>query len=587
MKKLYFVFVALFSLLATTVWSQSSSVTAVNITPAAWSGSAPATANYCLTAGTAETPQACGGVATDVYWFRFTVPSAVKSSAVKINVVPTGFDAVIDFYAGTTAAPLYRECTNTGASGATETLKTTYATNPIVPGTEYLFRVSSATDVAALCFSLSLEYYPNCEVRSGYYPNPNPDDAFVGYRVNQNVPRSVPVPASVPTLVQATRFRFVESSLPLNAAGCSYDINSSFGEVTLRNLSCVCYGFSYRVYVEIKVDNHWCGEGIPRTITMEAYPNTTITTPNCASLGFGSNVDALFLANTAVFEWEFSQGSTVVSTVQTAAGVTQLPLSSVPCLRYNRVYSVRIRVRYCNTWGAWSNPYCVITVPFPTINVASPTCGTTINYYATLGATFVSGITEYITRIYRINPGAPTTPIAPAITRVSASNFLSLSPLGLVPGGTYVVQVRGRRTNCGVVQEGDFGPLCVFTIAGGGAMETIDDSDLQNLEEYIAPQTQEDLGFSVETNASGKVAVFSYSNQQRILTINVGEQTTNNHGQLKVYNMGGQLVHECRIGLSPEEVLYQTNLPSDLPAGVYIISFVSDSGSSSEKFVLN
>jgi hypothetical protein len=244
-------------------------------------------------------------------------------------------------------------------------------------------------------------------------------------------------------------------------------------------------------------------------------------------------------------------------------------------------------VRYCNSWGAWSNPYCIITVPFPTINVASPTCGTTINYYATLGATFVSGITEYITRIYRINPGAPTTPIAPAITRVSTSNFLSLSPLGLVPGGTYVVQIRGRRTNCGVVQEGDFGPLCIFTIAGGSGMEMMDDSELQNLEEYVAPQTQEDLGFSVETNSSGKVAVFSYSNQQRILTINVGEQTTSNHGQLKVYNMGGQLVHESRIGLSPEEVLYQTNLPTDLPAGIYIISFVSDSGTSSEKFVLN
>lgn len=587
MKKLYFVLVALLTLVSTTLWSQSTSLTAVNITAAAWSGSAPTVTNYCLTAGTAQTAQACGGAATDVYWFRFTLPGTVKSSAVKINVIPTGFDAVIDFYAGTTAAPIYRECSNTGASGAAETLKTTYATNPIVPGTEYLFRVSSTTDVAALCFNLSLEYYPNCEVRSGFYPNPNPDDTFVGYRVNQNVPRSVPVPASVPTLVQATRFRFVESSLPLNAAGCSYDINSSFGEVTLRNLSCICYGFSYRVYVEIRVDNHWCGEGIPRTITMEAFPNTTITTANCASLGFGSNVDAAFLANTAVFEWEFSQGSTVVSTVQTAAGVTQLPLSSVPCLRYNRVYSVRIRVRYCNSWGSWSVPYCIITVPFPTITIASPTCGSTINFFATLGSTFVSGITEYITRIYRINPGAPTVPIAPAITQTSTSNFLSLSPLGLAPGGTYVIQVRGRRTNCGIVQEGDFGPLCTFTIAGGAGMETTDDTELQNIEEYIAPQTNEDLGFSIETNTTGKVAVFSYSNQQRILTMNIGETALAGQGQLKVYNMGGQLVHESRMAISPEEELYQTTLPTDLPPGVYIVSFVSNQGSSSEKFVLN
>ena len=178
-------------------------------------------------------------------------------------------------------------------------------------------------------------------------------------------------------------------------------------------------------------------------------------------------------------------------------------------------------------------------------------------------------------------------PIAPAITQTSTSNFLSLSPLGLAPGGTYVIQVRGRRTNCGIVQEGDFGPLCIFTIAGGSGMETTDDTELQNLEEYIAPQSNEDLGFSIETNTTGKVAVFSYSNQQRILTMNIGETELAGQGQLKVYNMGGQLVHESRIAISPEEVLYQTTLPTDLPPGVYIVSFLSNQGSSSEKFVLN
>jgi hypothetical protein len=118
-------------------------------------------------------------------------------------------------------------------------------------------------------------------------------------------------------------------------------------------------------------------------------------------------------------------------------------------------------------------------------------------------------------------------------------------------------------------------------------METTDDTELQNIEEYITPQTNEDLGFSIETNTTGKVAVFSYSNQQRILTMNIGETELAGQGQLKVYNMGGQLVHESRIAISPEEVLYQTTLPTDLPPGVYIVSFVSNQGSSSEKFVLN
>jgi hypothetical protein len=100
--------------------------------------------SQCLVTTTAQTTTTCTAAApTKACWFKFTVPAGTLSAAVKVIVVPTGFDASIDFYAGTAAAPIYMQCVNAAGSGATETLKTTWASNPVNPGTEYYFRVGS------------------------------------------------------------------------------------------------------------------------------------------------------------------------------------------------------------------------------------------------------------------------------------------------------------------------------------------------------------------------------------------------------------------------------------------------------------
>jgi hypothetical protein len=588
MNKLYQLFLHLFLFASLNTFSQSSSSSAINIVAAAWNGSAPTTTNYCLTASP-QTANACGGAATDVYWFRFTVPTSVTTASVKVSVAPVGFDAVIDFYAGTAAAPIYRECSNTAGNGATEVLKTTFATNPIVTGTEYYFRVSSLTDVAALCFNLSLEYYPTSFVRTGHFPNPQIDDAVTGYKVTQVVPRQPPVPAGVPTLVTGTRFRFVDIALPANNPGCTFTINnSSFSEVTLRNVPCVCYGTSYRVFVELQVDNHWCGEGEMRMVNLEPEPNTTITTPPCAALTFAGQVQALFIANSAIFEWEFSQAGTVLATVSTPPGQTFVNLSQVPCLRFNRVYSVRIRVSYCGTFGAWSPYSCVITQPFPTVNITSSACGSTVPSFFTINSAFVPGVNQTIFRLYRINPGAPTFPIAPAVVLVTNSNFMNLGPYGLAPGGTYVIQARGRRTSCGIVQEGDFGPLCIFTVAGGGAI-MLDESEIpENLEDYEAVDIieTEDLDFDFTSNDSGTLAVFTLSNQQRILTFNTEAFASTGSATLQLFNTSGQLVHTGNVTLSEGIPVQQTELPNTISSGIYIVRLHNADGVISDKIAL-
>jgi hypothetical protein len=123
------------------LFAQATSSTALAITPGNYlfnsAGYTPvAPTNQCLVTTTAQATSTCTPNApTRACWFKFTVPAGTLSAAVKVTVVPTGFDASIDFYAGTAAAPIYRECVNAGGTGATETLKTTWANNPVNPVT--------------------------------------------------------------------------------------------------------------------------------------------------------------------------------------------------------------------------------------------------------------------------------------------------------------------------------------------------------------------------------------------------------------------------------------------------------------------
>ncbi|MFM7770445.1 MAG: hypothetical protein ACKO8Q_07800, partial [Bacteroidota bacterium] len=113
MKKAFILLVA--SWISITSFSQGTSTTATLITPGDFlptsaGASQSVFTNYCLVAGSAQTSTTCATNLTDVRWFKFTVPAGTPSAAVKITVVPTGFDAVIDFYAGTAASPIFKEC---------------------------------------------------------------------------------------------------------------------------------------------------------------------------------------------------------------------------------------------------------------------------------------------------------------------------------------------------------------------------------------------------------------------------------------------------------------------------------------------
>jgi hypothetical protein len=591
MKRVLFFVLVVFSTL--TSFSQATSATALSIVPGNYLlnavGYTPITAtSQCLVTATGQTTTTCTAAApTKVCWFKFTVPAGTLSAAVKITVVPTAFDASIDFYAGTAAAPIYKECVNAGASGVTETLKTTWANNPVNPGTEYYFRVGS-NGTAASCFTVKVEYYPTAQLLSS--PNPSPDAGLVGYRTNNQVKRNNPTFLAQNNLVTSTRYRFVDQADPTGTPCTGNSGASSADQMYLYSFPCICYGKTYDVYIEIQMDGIWCGEGPVRTLAMEAYPNNTISNAACATLTLiGGVLNSTYLGPTAITEWEFSLAGNVVATTQSLAGITTLNLNiaALSCLRYNRIYSVRIRMNYCNVWGQWSAPYCLITAPIPYLTVTGPPptysniCNTTVSPYTIVYSQFTQGANQYIWQIAQVNPAAPQTPIAPAIVATTAVEVLMLNQFALTPGNSYRIGVKPKLTSCNSPQEGDYGPFCVVTIGAVAAPNT--PSSLELASEEI--QTERNAVDIMEVDTQGNVAVISFQGiEEKMATIRITDERALGKGMIQLVGMNGQMLFSNDVFIESMDQLIQVPLPSNVASGLYMVSFRTQEHTVTEKF---
>jgi hypothetical protein len=593
MKRVLF---SVFSLLfALSSFGQATSATALAIAPGNYLlnavGYTPiAATNQCLVTATAQTTSICTPTApTRASWFKFTVPTGTMSAAVKITVVPTGFDASIDFYAGTAAAPVYKECANAGGSGITETLKTTWANNPVDPGTEYYFRVSSTTN-AASCFTVKVEFYPTAQLLTS--PNPTPDAGLVGYRTNNFAIRNNPSIAAQNNLVTSTRYRFVDQANPSGAPCIGTTGASSTSQVYLYNFPCICYGKTYDTYIEIQMDGIWCGEGPVRTLAMEAYPNNTISNAPCAALTLLNGVlNSTYLGLTAIAEWEFSFGGNVVTTVQSLPGITTLNLNNVAlsCLRYNRIYSVRIRMNYCSVWGQWSAPYCLITAPIPYLTVTGPPpayaniCNTTISPYTVVYSQFTQGANQYIWQIAQVNPSAPQTPIAPAIVSTTAAEVLMLNQFALTPGNSYRIGVKPKLTSCNSPQEGDYGQFCVVTI--GAAMAPNDPSSMEVMNDEI--HVERNAADIMEIDEQGNVAVISFQGiEEKMATVRITDERALGKGMIQLVGMNGQMLFSKDVFIESLDQLIQLPLPSNVASGLYMVSFRTQGHTVTEKFFI-
>ena len=573
--------------------AQATSATALAITPGNYLlngvGYTPVTpTSQCLVTTSAQTTTTCTAAApTKACWFKFTVPGGTLSAAVKVTVVPTGFDASIDFYAGTAAAPIYMQCVNAAGSSATETLKTTWASNPVNPGTEYYFRVGS-NGTTASCFTVKVEYYPTAQLLSS--PNPSPDAGLVGYRTNNFAKRNNPTFAAQNNLVTSTRYRFVDQADPTGAPCTGNTGASSVDQLYLSSFPCICYGKTYDVYIEIQMDGIWCGEGPVRTLAMEAYPNNTISNAPCATVTLlGGVLNSTYLGSTAITEWEFTLAGNVIVTTQTPAGITTLNMNipALACLRYNRIYSVRIRMNYCNVWGLWSAPYCLITAPIPYLTVTGgpPTysniCNTTISPYAIVYSQFTQGANQYIWQIAQVNPAAPQTPIAPSIVATTALEVLMLNQFALTPGNSYRIGVKPKLTSCSSPQEGDYGQFCVVTI--GALMAPNDPSAMEVVNDEI--HVERNAADIMEVDNQGNVAVISFQGiEEKMATIRITDERALGKGMIQLVGMNGQMLFSKDVFIESVEQLIQVPLPSNIASGLYMVSFRTQEHTVTEKF---
>ena len=574
--------------------AQATSATALAITPGNYLlnavGYTPVVTptNQCLVTTTGQTTTTCTAAApTKACWFKFTVPGGTLSAAVKVTVVPTGFDASIDFYAGTAAAPIYMQCVNAGGSGVTETLKTTWASNPVNPGTEYYFRVGS-NGTTASCFTVKVEYYPTAQLLSS--PNPAPDAGLVGYRTNNFAKRNNPTFTAQNNLVTSTRYRFVDQADPTGTPCTGNTGASSVDQLYLYSFPCICYGKTYDVYIEIQMDGIWCGEGPVRTLAMEAYPNNTISNAPCATVTLlGGVLNSTYLGSTAITEWEFTLAGNVIVTTQTPAGITTLNMNipALACLRYNRIYSVRIRMNYCNVWGLWSAPYCLITAPIPYLTVTGgpPTysniCNTTISPYAIVYSQFTQGANQYIWQIAQVNPAAPQTPIAPSIVATTALEVLMLNQFALTPGNSYRIGVKPKLTSCSSPQEGDYGQFCVVTI--GALMAPNDPSAMEVVNDEI--HVERNAADIMEVDNQGNVAVISFQGiEEKMATIRITDERALGKGMIQLVGMNGQMLFSKDVFIESVEQLIQVPLPSNIASGLYMVSFRTQEHTVTEKF---
>jgi hypothetical protein len=596
MKKAFILLVA--SWISITSFSQGTSTTATLITPGDFlptsaGASQSVFTNYCLVAGSAQTSTTCATNLTDVRWFKFTVPAGTPSAAVKITVVPTGFDAVIDFYAGTAASPIFKECSNAAVGNTTEILRTTWATNPVNPGTEYYFRVSSTTDVASGCFDAKVEYFPTAFVNAS--PNPAADTGLPGYKANQFLKRNYPAAATPNALVQSTRFRVV--NIADGTVTCTGTIAGAADQLLIYNIPCMCYGNNYNVWVELKLDGIWCGEGPVRQVNMESTPTNSISNAACASQTLLSGVlNTTYFGTAAQIEWEFSSGGTVVATVQTPVGATNIQLYNpgLSCLRYNRIYSVRVRMKYCNVWGDWSSPYCLITAPIPYLTITGPPasgyaniCGTTISQYSFVYTQFVQGASQYIWQVAQVNPSAPTIPIAPAVVTTTGIEYLNLATQGLTPGLSYRIAAKPRLTSCNSPQEGDYGQFCLITVAGGVAPENPSSLQAQDGNEHVDVNYR-NSELPMEVDQQGNVAVISFQGiDQKLITVRFLSELALGKGRVDVLNVAGQLIYSTEVFSESLDQLIQLPLPQNCSTGLYLVKFQTERGSVTEKFYLN
>jgi hypothetical protein len=442
--------------------------------------------NGTIASATSSGYAACAGLANDDVFYGFVPTVAgmkVTGSTAAFNMVLSIVDASFNSVG----------CVNTNAGNGGEIL---WVSN-LVPGQQYYVRIHSFDGVPGLgTFTVCAERLPATDLNPSWVGfGPSGD----GYKKPDQIKRNF----FANPVVQATRWKLQNTT---TLEECTFTVNNGATTTILNNFPCVCFGYTYNVWCEVRVDNQWCGYGPVQQIIMEPEPTTDML-PAYENVTYDIYQDALgavFVDNTQLFEWEFTtdNGSTQF-VVQGAVGSSIVEIDVIPQMRYNKIYQVRIRARLCGVWGPWSNVNIIFIGPLPYTKLQSQYCNTTIFLGQTLIADFVENATNYIWQFAPITCNDPLMmPIGPAIVFNDNNSVINLQDVDLAPSTCYRVAVKPFVGE----QQGDYGTFCQVTTAAnifGGNPQNFHNAPTRQVVSFIPegitifPNPAEQTGFDV------------------------------------------------------------------------------------------
>jgi len=562
--------VLLFGVLWFNSFAQENSASALNLTLTNYlidtgTGSGCTQLTGTLGASGSGVPT-CAGIDNNDVWYAFTA----QTQAAKFVASSVSTDLVIQvLQAGTLTSVA---CSNTTGVGGTETLRV----SQLVAGQNYFSRIHSSNGAGG-AFTVCGQFYPASEVRNGWYPVFTPDVGLPGYRINQTVNRVFYTPYN--DQITGTRWLFVNSATNEEHVAT---VNGTSGVVNISTVPGICFGNSYDVYVEVRVDGFWCGYSVGRQIIMEAVPTTEMEPAYAGQYyNLNDNLKARFVGNQQNIEWRFTtnNGDVVFSNLA-LANSSFVYFENLPCIRYNRIYQIETRVEYCGVLGPWSAPQVVFTNPVPKVNLRPQFCNTTQWPGVTLLAEYLPVVDAYGWQLAPIAANDPSmTPIGPAIVVTTPSVFLQVLPLGVTSGQTYRVGVKpflGTTDNCGDPQEGDYGFFCPVTFGNPNAFipEPQFMDDATPITDDFAPI------------ATGKLVVYPVPANSSPLYLNTAQSNLRGQVMLTVYNSMGRQVHNENIANIEDQPLLNLHLSDAWSAGRYIVVLQSSDEVMSTNFLI-
>lgn len=556
-------------------------------TPLAWAqGDTPAAAGTLTplfyTLGTPDGGSLVGATASGVVadgnvdrFYQFVA----ETQGLKIEVAPTGFDARVEVL---DLGELVLGTEDATGAGETETMFANFLT----PGNEYYIRVSGPGEGA---FTILTEVLPEAELRANYSPDPPSDGGLMGYKMGDLVKRNnintTVYPVNLTSNVQATMWEFVDQ---LDGTVHTKTVSGSNGTLMLDDVatpSTLCYGHTYDVRVQLRMEAKWCGWGPIRELITEAYPEVYVLPQylNTSQLLQPGFLRTNYLGDGQAIEWhlETNLGSPAGPTQIDYSGIgnsTYCYFQNVECMRYNKIYSVEVRAQYCGVWGEWSDPAAFYTSPLPYTNVRPEFCGLDLYAGDGLFAEFIEGADQYAWQAAPIDPDDETmTPIGPALVTTTPTTTLILSALGLEWGQSYRLgckAILGTADACDDYQEGDYGYFCPIHI--------IDPSALTTPTEGIAadgPETE-------QIYADERLEVVSTSSDN-ILTLDVAAAEFDGYTDFVVLDMQGRLVANQQLVVTSEMNRVQFAMNKDLPMGVYLVKATQGDQQLDAKFIIH